>query len=143
MMVKDNRGQVSFEYLMIFTISLILLVVFTLPLTENSIENTLDISDSLDVKSDLSNVAQGIKHVYGEGQGSKQSINIHSSKPFTINVASNYVSSNINLKSGSSKVIKVTFKSNLVKTDIPITKGDNTLIVEWPLDSKNMVIYKK
>ena len=80
MMIKDNSGQVSLEYLLIFAISLIILVTFTLPLTELTIENTLDVSDTLDVKSDLSQLSQAICQVYGEGQGSKQTVTVQSSK---------------------------------------------------------------
>ena len=63
-MIKDNSGQVSLEYLLIFAISLIILVTFTLPLTELTIENTLDVSDTLDVKSDLSQLSQAICQVF-------------------------------------------------------------------------------
>ena len=72
----DNRGQVSLEYLLIFVVSLILLIAFTLPLAELTIGNTLDVSDTLNVKSDLSKVSQAIEEVYGQGQGSKHTIDV-------------------------------------------------------------------
>ena len=62
-MIGDNHGQISLEYLLIFTVSLIILLIFTLSLAENSIKDTLDVSDSLDVKSDLSKIANAIKQV--------------------------------------------------------------------------------
>lgn len=141
MMIKDNQGQVSLEYLLIMTVSLIILIAFTLPLTELSIQNTLDISDALDMKSDLSKLSQAIQTVYGQGQGSKQSVNIVTKTSANINIEYNYASCNLKLKDGSTKQLKVNFNSNLKKTTIPVKKGTNTIIVEWPVGSPNMKIY--
>lgn len=143
MMIKDSKGQISLEYLLIFAISLILLIVFTLPLAEQSIQNTLDVSDTVNMKSDLSQLSQAIETVYGQGQGSKRSINIMANEPNKINIAGSYISCNMKLKDSSNKQIKINCNSNLDKTDIPITKGINTIIVEWPAGSENMKIYKK
>ncbi len=142
MMIDDRRGQIALEYMLIFAVSLILLIVFTLPLTELTVQNTVDVSDTLDIKSDLSKVAQGIKTVYGQGQGSKQSVNVFSSKAFTLNIANNYISATIKLKDGSTKNIKIDCKSNLGKSTIPIAKGENKILIEWPVGSENMGVYK-
>ena len=72
MVIKDEAGQVALEYMLIFAVSLILLIVFTLPLADLTISNTLDVSDTLDVKSDLSEIADAVKQVYGQGQGSRK-----------------------------------------------------------------------
>lgn len=138
--MNDEMGQISLEYLLIVTIALIILIVFTLPLTELTIKNTLDISDNMNVKSDLSNIAHSIKTVYGEGQGSKQTINIVSSKDMTINVDNNHVSCNMKLKDGSSKIEREYYSSTLEKSKLNIKKGENTIIVEWPVSSENMII---
>lgn len=140
--MKDNKGQVALEYILIFAVSLLILIIFTLPLTELTIQNMLDVSDSLNVKSDLSKIAQSIEIVYGQGQGSKQSLNIQSSKALTIDITSNYISTRLKLNDGSFKNIKIEFNSNLGKTRIPITKGENLIIVEWPVGNENMRIYK-
>ena len=142
-MIREDSGQVALEYLFIFAISLILLVVFTLPLAEFAIEDTFDVSDTLTVKSQLAEISQAIGQVYGEGQGSKQTINIVSSKDLTFNIANSYVSTNLKLKDGSNKNIKVSYKSTLAKTSIPIKKGVNRVVVEWSVGSENMKIYKK
>ena len=141
-MIRDTQGQVALEYLMIFAISLLLLIVFTLPLAENTIENTLDVSDSLKLKSDLSSIAGAIERVYGEGQGAKQTVNIHSSKDFKVTVTPNSISSTLKLNDNSNKNIKVTYSSNLAKSSFSLGKGLNTIVVEWPVNSKNMKIYK-
>ena len=141
--MRDNGGQVALEYLLIFTISLILLIVFTLPLSELTVKNTLDVSDTLDVKSDLSKIAHAIKKVYGQGQGSRQTVDIVSSKDIQVNVANNCVSSTLKLKDGSSKVEKIYFKSTLPKSTLYISKGENSIVIDWPIDSESMQIYSK
>ncbi|WP_407424128.1 class III signal peptide-containing protein [Methanobrevibacter sp.] len=140
-MIKDNEGQVSFEYLLIFAISLIILIVFTMPLLNQTIETTFDVSDSIKVKDDLSKIALSVNSVYGEGQGSKQTVNINSVKPLKVNVASNYLSCNLKLKDNKNKLIKVPCKSNLKSSSINVEKGGCSIVVEWPVGSERMVIY--
>ena len=140
-MMVDDRGQVSLEYMLIFAISLILLAVFTLPLTERTIENTLDVSDTLDVKSDLSKMSLAVKEVYGQGQGSKQTIHIVSSKDLQVDVADNYISCTLKLNDGQSKTEKMYFKSTLEKSSIYLKKGENSIVVEWPENCENMQIF--
>lgn len=137
----DDRGQVSLEYMLIFAISLILLAVFTLPLTERTIENTLDVSDTLDVKSDLSKMSLAVKEVYGQGQGSKQTIHIVSSKDLQVDVADNYISCTLKLNDGQSKTEKMYFNSTLEKSSIYLKKGENSIVVEWPENCENMQIF--
>lgn len=141
MMIKENGGQISLEYMMIFTISLIILIVFTLPLAENSIKDTLDISDSLNVKSDLSKISNAIRQVYGEGQGSKQTIKIESKNRIKINIEDSYISTSFKLKSNSKKDIKDYVTSNIQKTSISLDDRENIIVVDWPMNSKNMLIY--
>lgn len=138
----ENRGQIAMEYLLIFAISLIILIVFTLPLAEESIKNTMDVSDSLEMKYELSKISQTVKQVYGEGQGSKKTVILKSPKKIKINVENSYVSLNLKLKRGSNKFIKQNYKSTLKKTSITLNKGENTLVVEWPMNNDYMIIYK-
>lgn len=143
MMRDDSKGQVSLEYILILAISLILLVVFTIPLTQQSVESTLDVADTLAYQSDLSKIVQAAEQVYGEGQGSKHSVNIIAPQDVKVNIAEDSISSNLKLKSGSDKQIKVNCKSTLEKSSINLKKGENNLVVEWPEDSENMRIYTK
>jgi uncharacterized protein (UPF0333 family) len=142
MMIKENRGQVALEYMLIFAISLILLVVFTLPLAEVGIEDTMDVSDTLKVKSDMSRLSHAIKEVYGQGQGSRQTINIDSSHEIKVNVANNYISCNLKLKDGTNKIIKLYFTSTLEKSNFYIHEGENSIIVDWPESGENMRIHQ-
>ena len=142
-MIKDSRGQISMEYLLIFAVSLIIFIAFTLPLTEYTIQNTLDVSDSLDLKSDLSEISSAIGQVYSEGQGSKQTVNLDLKKSVRITVTNSYVSANVKLNDGSNKLIKVNCNSNLKSSVITLNKGENILLVEWPVNSPNIQISKK
>ena len=141
-MMMDSRGQVSLEYLLILAISLILLLVFTLPLTELTVQGTMDVSDAMNMRADLSKLAHAIKTVYGQGQGSKQSVNIIIKQSVNLNIDKNHASCNLKLKGGSAKTVKESYNSNLKKTSIPLSKGSNTIIIEWPVGSYNMRIYK-
>lgn len=141
--MTDDRAQISLEYLLIFAISLIILMVFTLPLAEDSIRNTLDVSDSLNAKYGMSTIAQAIREVYGEGQGSKRTIDFDSDRNIKVYLSDSYLSCNLKLKSNSNKQIRENFKSSLKKTSITLNKGKNVIIVEWPIGSENMLIYKK
>ena len=139
----DDKGQVSFEYLMIFTISLIILIVFTLPLTQHAISDTLDVSNTLNVKSDLSKISQAIKVVYGQGQGSRQEVSLHESQKIKVTISKDSLSCSLKLKDKTKKTIKQYYNSNLEKTSMTLEKGDNNIVVEWPVGSENMVIYKQ
>ncbi|MDO5861016.1 class III signal peptide-containing protein [Methanobrevibacter sp.] len=137
----DNRGQISLEYMLIFTISLIVLIVFTMPLVNQGIKTTLDVSDSIKAKSDLSKIALAIKTVYGEGQGSRQTVTINSEQSNKVDVESSYLSCNLKLKDNSYKLIKVSSKSNLKSSSIYLKKGENNVVVEWPVGSEKMLVY--
>lgn len=141
--MKESRGQVSLEYLLIFSISLIILIAFTLPFLEQSMENTFDVSNSLKAKSDLSEIAQAVKQVYGQGQGSKQTVKIDSDVPVKIDISDNQISSKIKLKNGEYKTVKVNVKSKLKTNTFKLDKGRHTFVVEWPVGSGNMQIYTK
>lgn len=143
MMIKERSGQVALEYILIFAISLILLIIFTIPLTQQSVENTLDVSDTVNVKSDMEKIAQAAMQVYGEGQGSKHSVNVICQRSLKVNIDNNYISSNLKLKDGTYKLIKVNYDSNLPKSSIYLSKGENTIVVEWPVGCENMKIYTK
>jgi uncharacterized protein (UPF0333 family) len=140
-MMDDSKGQVALEYILIFAVSLILLVVFTMPLTEQTIENTLDVSDAMDAKSDLSRMSEAISEVYGQGQGSKQTVNVVLSKDLKVDVTGNSISCTLKLRDGKNKAEKLHFKSTLEESSIYLKKGENSIVVEWPENSENMQIF--
>ncbi len=141
-MMTDSKGQVSLEYLLIFSLSLIILIVFTLPMLEQTMDNTFDVSDSIKVKSDLSKISQAIKEVYGDGQGSKQTVYLDIDKPVKIDITNNHVSSKIKLKNNKQKEIKINVISKLKTKSFKLSKGEKIFVIEWPENSKNMIIYQ-
>jgi len=142
-MVKESSGQISLEYILVFSISLIILMVFTLPLAEQSINDTLDVSDTLDAKNCLSKISQAIKQVYSEGQGSKHTIYLNVNKKVRMDISSSHVSCKLKLNDKSNKQIGEEVLSRIKSTSITLDKGENVLIVEWPVNAENMLIYKQ
>jgi len=139
----DNKGQISLEYLLIFSISLIILIAFTLPIVEIAIEDTFDISNSLNTKSEMMKLSNAITQVYSEGQGSKQSVNLNLNSPVTLNIYNSYISTSITLHDNSKKSFKVLHNSNLAPSTLSLQKGNNSIVVEWPIKEEYMIISKQ
>ena len=142
-MMGENRGQISLEYMLIFAIGLILLMVFTFPIAELTVKNTLDISDMLKVKSDLCELSHAIEQVYSQGQGSKQTVYIDSPGDIRIDIDTRWVSCYFKLKDNSKKLIKVNHESNLEKSSVSLKKGMNAVVVQWPENNEVMEIYEE
>lgn len=142
-MIIDDKGQISLEYLLIFAVSLIILIAFTLPLVETALENTLDVSDSLNAKNELSKLSGAISQVYGEGQGSKQTIYLCVNKEMDVKILNSYLSGSYVMHDGNIKEIKLNYNSNLNSGSLFLDKGENKIIVEWPVGQERMIIYKK
>ena len=142
-MIKDNKGQTSLEYMLIFAIALFLLIAFTLPIAKFGTEKTLDVSNALDTKSELSKLSNAISQVYGEGQGSKQTVFLTVNEPLNVKILNSYISASIKLSDNSFKNLKLYHNSNLDSGSIFLDKGKNKIIIEWPIGRENMIIYKK
>lgn len=138
-MLNENNAQISLEYLLVISISLIILISFTMPLLEFAISNTLDVSDSLNVKSDMSKISSAISQVYGEGQGSRQTVVVFADSPYKISVSKNTLSATVKLNDKSSNVIKTFHNSNFGSYSIDIVKGKNRLVIEWPAGGEMMI----
>ena len=141
--MMDNKGQISLEYLLIFAISLILLIAFTLPLAQIAIEKTSDVSNTLNAKSELSKLSYAISQVYSEGHGSRHTVHLDVNKPIYVKITNAYISSSIKLSDGKSKTLTLNHNSNLASGGISLDKGENKIIVEWPIGEEKMNIYKK
>ena len=140
-MMLDDRGQVSLEYILIFAVSLIILIAFTMPFLNETMSDTFDVSDSLKTKVDLSKIADAIKQVYGEGEGSKQTVSIDVYKPVKIDISNNQISSKIKLNNNQYKVEKINVHSKLKTDTFKLKKGKNSFVVEWPVGNENMILY--
>ena len=142
-MIKENKGQVSLEYLLIFAVSIILLIAFTLPLAEIGLEKTLDVSNTMNAKGELSKLSNAVSQVYGEGQGSKQTIYMDLDKSINVKITNSYLSASYMMKDSKTKEFKLYHNSNLNSGSLFLDKGENKIIVEWPINSEHMIIYKK
>ena len=142
-MINEDNGQVSLEYLLIFAVSIILLIAFTLPLAEMVLENSMDVSNSLNVKAELSKLSNAISLVYSEGQGSKQTVYLTLDEPINVKISNSYLSSSYKLNDGKYKDFKLNYNSNLNRRSLFLDKGENKIIVEWPVNDEKMIIYKK
>lgn len=142
-MIKEDKGQVSLEYLLIFAVSIILLIAFTLPLAEIGLEKTLDVSNTMNAKGELSKLSNAIGQVYGEGQGSKQTIYMDLDKSINVKITNSYLYTSYMMKDSKTKEFKLYHNSNLNSGSLFLDKGENKIIVEWPINSEHMIIYKK
>ena len=142
-MIKEDKGQVSLEYLLIFAVSIILLIAFTLPLAEIGLEKTLDVSNTMNAKGELSKLSNAVSQVYGEGQGSKQTIYMDLDKSINVKITNSYLSASYMMKDSKTKEFKLYHNSNLNSGSLFLDKGENKIIVEWSIGNENMKIYKK
>ncbi len=142
-MITDKKAQVSLEYLLIFAISLILLITFTIPIATIALEKTSDVSNTLNAKNEMSKLSNAISQVYGEGQGAKQTVHLDVDKQITLKIYPSQIQTRIQLNNGEYKDLKVDHNSNLASQTIILDKGENTITVEWPLNSQNMIVVKK
>ena len=142
-MLKENNGQIAVEYLFIFAIALIILTIFTLPIASLAIDKTTDVSDAVNVKSQMYKIAGGINQVYGEGHGARQTVNLEMDQSINVNIYKKHLSVSVKFNDGSSKLIRVNHDADDVSGVLNLNKGRNTLVIEWPEDSENIFISKK
>ncbi|MDO5849193.1 MAG: hypothetical protein Q4P18_06640 [Methanobrevibacter sp.] len=139
-MVGDDSGQMSVEILFLFAVSIILLLVFTLPLTQMAIENNLDVSNILNVKSSVLQLANGIDDVYAQGMGSKKVITIESPADLSILIKPRSISTEISLHDGKIKKFSNNHKAENAFSNLNLDKGVNKVLICWPDDSANIVV---
>ncbi|MCL2115978.1 MAG: hypothetical protein FWH29_07140 [Methanobrevibacter sp.] len=145
---KDFKGQLSLEFLLISFLAILILVSITLPIANLGIDYGFDSSSSLEIKSELSKIANGIDSVYSNGAGSKRTLAIEVPKDVTVRFSKNPNSneglatvSHV-LSDGSMKKIELSYKYPNLNFDLHLIKGYNSVIVEWPLNSTEIIIYK-
>ena len=143
---NDEVGQLSLEFLLTSLIAILIFITISLPFASMAIDSTFDISDSLNIKSEISKINQGINEVYSNGAGSKRVVYIDCPKSIDINFYKNigqnlggYSIAYITLSDESIKTITVLNNADNLEGSIHLNKKINTpLIIEWPLDSPNI-----
>ena len=130
-MFIEDKGQLSLEYLLIFSISLILLVLLTIPFSNMAIETVTDISDSINVKSEMIDLKNSINNVYSEGQLSKRTVYINVNKEVELNIKEGIIYCNLNLHNNKTKSIKVSILDSNLNSTLKLNKGENKIIITW------------
>lgn len=141
-MINENKGQVSIEYLLIFSISIIILLLFTLPLAEITTKNYFDLKEATSTKFQLSKIANTIDQVTAEGQGSKKTVILLLDRNISVLLSKNQLITNLILNDGKIKEIKIQYNNNL-STSLNLEKGKNLIVIHWPINSNNIEIYRK
>ena len=108
-----------------------------------AIERTGDVSNALNVKGELSKLSGAISQVYAEGQGSRQTVYLDVNKPVYVKITNSYISASVKMSDGKSKTLTLNHNSNFASGGISLDKGENKIIVEWPIGEEKMTLYKK
>ena len=145
---KDIKGQLSLELLLISFLVILILVSITLPIANLGIDLSIDSSNLLEIKSEVSKIANEIDSVYSNGLGSKRTIVIEAPEDLNVRFSKD-LNSEIGLataqyilNNGSMKEIKVNYKYPNLNYDLHLIKGHNTVIIEWPVNSSEIIVYK-
>lgn len=139
-MILDNKGQLSLEYLLIFSISLIILIVFTLPLANEAIENILDSSDVVLIKNNMNKIANGINQVYSEGESSKRTVYVEVKEDIQLDIHDKKITTDLYLRDNLIKHLEVSHSDSQLNTVVNLYKGVNKVVIEWPDNSTNIIV---
>lgn len=141
----DVKGQASVEYLLLALVFLIIIGSVTVPLINQGINDSLDVSHSSDASAAINSLANAIGVVYANGPGSMRTINIYFSNT-NANLAYNSANSTIQMSvpeyNGPNKVIDanvpiaVTFSPT---NPFPVVNKTNyNATVTWPIGTNNI-----
>lgn len=138
----DNKGQLSVEVLFLFAISIVVLIVFTIPLGHLAISNTLDIVNVLNAEAEINQLANGVDMVYCQGAGAKRVETIELNKDLTVFVKPKYLSGDIVFGDGNIKRISENHKATNVFSNLYLSRGINKVLISWEEDSSNIIMKK-
>ncbi|WP_409199361.1 hypothetical protein [Methanobrevibacter sp. DSM 116169] len=140
--MNDNKGQLAIEFLMLFSLILLFLITFTLPLTDLTIQNNMDLDKSLSTKHELFKIADSINQVYSQGSGSKKTIILNLKENIIVNINDDKLKADILLSNNKSKKFEIDVNFNGISSDIILNKGKNTIFISWNENSNKMEISK-
>jgi len=138
--IKDNKGQLSLEFLLISLVAILIFIGITLPLASIGIDSSLETSNMLEIKSEILKITKSIEDVYSDGIGSRRIVyvevpkdtNLRFSKdPFT-NKGLATAEVNLNYNDNNIKTIEVPYKAETKDISLNLRKNVLTkVIVEW------------
>lgn len=138
----DNNGQLSVEVLFLFAISLVVLIVFTIPLGHLAISNTLDIVNVLNAEAEINQLANGIDMVHCQGAGAQRIETIELNKDLKVSVKSKYLSGDISLDDGKTKRLSENHKATNIFSNLYLSKGVNKILIIWEKGSSDIIMEK-
>ncbi|MGI6447349.1 MAG: hypothetical protein ACOX01_01855 [Methanobrevibacter boviskoreani] len=140
--LKENNGQISFEYLLLFIVSLILINVFILPMISTSIDNIDDLNTAYNTKSQMEELVTGINQVYASGSDSKRTVYLNMKKDSQIDINNGILTSDVLLSDNSYKKVEVESNDLSLNNKIILNKGLNRVIIEWKENNSQIEIDK-
>lgn len=140
--LNEENGQMSFEYLLLFIISLISINVFILPMISTSIDNIDDLNMAYNTKSQMEELVTGINQVYASGSGSKRTVYLNMKKDSQIDINNGILTGDVLLSDNSYKKVEVRSNDLSLNNKIILNKGLNRVIIEWKDNSSQIEIDK-
>jgi len=140
--LKEENGQMSFEYLLLFIISLILINVFILPMISTSIDSIDDLNTAYNTKSQMEELVTGINQVYASGSGSKRTVYLNMKKDSQIDINNGILTGDVLLSDNSYKKVEVRSNDLSLNNRITLNRGLNRVIIEWKGNSSQIEIGK-
>ncbi len=145
-LVDEIKGQLSLEYLFIFILSIMLIISLILPLIGTEFDYTFDVTNSYQIKAELSQLANGINYVYATGSGSKRTIFLNMPEDIKLNIYSQknkgFIQAEIILSDNNTKEIIVETKKTNINSNLFLNKGFNKVVIQWSDNSSNIDIYR-
>jgi uncharacterized protein (UPF0333 family) len=114
MFSMDENGQASVEYVLLSLVFLIILGSVTIPLVSNSIDSSMDVSDTSNVNSAVNSIANAVGVVYANGPGSKRTINVYFPASGTLSYSNNAITMPVTLTNGTVKNINAAVPGTVV-----------------------------
>jgi uncharacterized protein (UPF0333 family) len=140
MFSMDENGQASVEYVLLSMIFLIILGSVTIPLISNSIDSSMDVSDTSNVNSAVNSIANAVGVVYANGPGAKRTINVYFPVAGTLNSNSTTISMPVTLNTGATKNVTATvpIKVNYLPNGNVAQRTNYNAAVDWTSDGKSI-----
>jgi len=139
----DDKGQVSFEYLMLILIGIIILGTVTIPLVGRAIDASNDVSRASDAKVAVESIANAANMVYANGPGAKRTVTFYAPRNGTIGFdqANKVIYFSLTLSNNTVKTINATTEYGNITLNSPtLNRGWYKAVVHWPNRNANIVI---
>jgi len=146
---RDNRGQISAEYLLLFVVILTVFLFMIVHFIGPTIDASNNVSFVSDSKIVVDSVTNAVNVVYANGPGAKRTLNVNVPQDMTLNfdTTNHKVWTKLNLSyNGNSttwKYLNDTLDySGDITSSLSLNKGWRTVQIYWNTSSSDMEITK-